>query len=295
MSGFETRYTHGGDEWVLIELDEAMSLGVNMRAQAISERLLAERVEGVVDVCCANASCLVRIDPDRLDPRDAISLFRELEAEVGDAGDLRMQTRVVEVPMLWEDEWTHEVLMKFRDHHQTPDKTDIEFAAELNGFASTDEFRAALFATPLLGTMTGFAPGATWWYPLTTADKLIEVPKYVRPRTDTPERAFSWGGAFAAIYPARGAGGYQLFGIVAAPQVDPSRRLADFREHDWFFEVGDLAVLRAVERDEYEAIRAEVEAGSFRYRQAPLEFAPAEFLADPAAVQAAIRRAIDGA
>ena len=45
---------------------------------------------------------------------------------------------------------------------------------------------------------------------LVPEDRQIEVPKYVRPRTDTPELAFGWGGAFAAIYPVRGAGGYQL-------------------------------------------------------------------------------------
>lgn len=295
MSDFETRYTHGGDEWVLVELAEAMSIDVNMRAQAISQRLSAERVPGVLDVCCANASYLVRLDPEVLDPRDAIALLRELEVEVGDAKDIRIQTRVVEIPVLWADEWTHEVVMRFRDHHQTPDKTDLEFAAELNGFDSTEAFREAMFATPLIGSMTGFVPGATWWYPLTTPDKLIQVPKYVRPRTDTPERAFSWGGACACIYPARGAGGYQLFGIVPAPQVDPARRLPDFSEHDWFFKVGDIAVLRQVDRGEYDAIRADVEAGRFTYRRAPVEFVPADFLADPAGVQANIGRALDGA
>lgn len=295
MSAFETRYTHGGDEWVLVELAEAMSIDVNMRAQAISQRLRAERVAGVRDVCCANASYLVWLDPDVLDPRDAIALLRELEAEVGDAADLRLQTRVVDIPVLWGDEWTHETVMRFRDHHQTPDKTDIEFAAELNGFDSADAFREAMFATPLIATMTGFVPGATWWYPLTTPDELIQVPKYVRPRTDTPERAFSWGGACACIYPARGAGGYQLFGIVPTPQVDPSRRLPDFREHDWVFGVGDVCVLREVDRAEYDAIRAEVEAGRFAYRTAPYEFVPSVFKADPAGVQAAVRKALDGA
>ena len=44
---FQTRYTHGGDEWILVELAEAMSLGVNMRAQAICRALEAKHLDGV--------------------------------------------------------------------------------------------------------------------------------------------------------------------------------------------------------------------------------------------------------
>ena len=46
-----------------------MSLGVNMRAQAITTRLTAERLDGLLDICCSNASYLVRVDPDVLHPR----------------------------------------------------------------------------------------------------------------------------------------------------------------------------------------------------------------------------------
>jgi urea carboxylase len=293
--GQSTRYTHGGDEWILVELSEAMSLQVNMRAQAICRVLEARRMSGVLEVCCANASYLIRVDPDTLDPRAAVETLREIEQEVGDARDFQLQTRVVEVPILWEDEWTLETLMRFRDRHQTPDKTDIEFAAERNGFSSKEEFKEAVCATPFLAAMTGFVPSLAWWYQLTTPDKLLQVPKYVRPRTDTPERAFSWGGAFAAIYPVRGAGGYQLLGMCATPQVDPSRRLPDFHNADWFFRVGDLAVFTPVDRGEYDRIRAEVEAERFRYRQAAVEFVPAEFEADPDAVNAGLMRSLDGA
>lgn len=290
---FATRYTHGGDEWILVELAEAMSLQVNMRAQAICRALRAQRLDGVLDVCCANASYLIRVDPDTLDPRKAMEILRELEAEVGDASDFTLTTRVVEIPILWEDEWTLATLMRFRDRHQTPDRTDIEFAAELNGFSSKEEFKDAVTATPFLAAMTGFVPSLAWWYPLTPG-KPLEVPKYVRPRTDTPERAFSWGGAFAAIYPVQGAGGYQLLGMCATPQVDPTRRLPDFHDRDWFFGVGDLAVFTPVDRAGYDAIRAEVESGRFRYRQAPLEFHPARWTADPVAVNAEIRGVLDG-
>src|SRR4051812_42489762 len=56
----ETRYSNGGDEWVLVQLAEGMSVGVNMRALAICRRLEEERLDGVQDICPSNASYLVR-------------------------------------------------------------------------------------------------------------------------------------------------------------------------------------------------------------------------------------------
>ena len=46
-----TLYTFGGDEWIVVQLDEAMSVGVNARAQAITRHLAALDVDGVIDIC----------------------------------------------------------------------------------------------------------------------------------------------------------------------------------------------------------------------------------------------------
>ena len=46
----------------------------------------------------------------------------------------------------------------------------------------------------------------------------------------------------------------------------------------------DLLRYRSIDRDEFDATRAEVEAGTFRYRQHDVEFSPSAFLADPQGV-----------
>ncbi len=289
-----SRYSNGGDEWMLVQLAEGMSVGVNMRALAICRRLEEQRLKGVLDICPSNASYLVRLDPDELHPRALEAGLRELEAEVGDAGDFHLQTRIVDVPILWDDPWTHEVVQRFRDRHQTPGLTDIEFAARLNGFDSPDALRDAVFETPFLVTMIGFVPGLTWGYQLVPADRQIEVPKYVRPRTDTPKLAFAWGGAFATVYPVRGAGGYQLVGLCATPYFDAGRRLPDFRDRDWFFRAGDIIRYRSVDRPEFDRVRASVDDESFEYRTAEVEFIPRRWDQDPASVTASLERSLDG-
>ncbi len=279
----QPRYSYGGDEYVFVELAEAMSLQVNFRALAITNRLREEELPGVTDICPSNASYMVRINPDELHPDDLISRLRELDEEVGEARGMQLETRVVDVPVMIEDPWTHETMMRFRDHHQDPNSTDLEYGARINGYASKDEFIEALLGSPWLVTMLGFVPGLPWCYQLVPPEEQIEVPKYVRPRTYTSERAFGYGGGFAVVYPVQGAGGYQLFGTAAAPVFDPNGELPDFQGSIIFPRPTDIFKFRRIERDEYDRIRGEVEAGTFEYRKRPFTFHADQALADPKA------------
>ncbi len=275
------RYSWGGDEFIFVELAEEMSLQANFRAMAITGALREQRPDGLVDICPANASYQVRYDPDVLDPHTLMALLKECEAKVGDAADVALPTRVLEIPVLYRDPWTTETLMRFRDRHQDPDATDIEYAARINGYANVDEFIAAHSGSPWFTSMVGFVAGLPFKYQMVPRERQIVVPKYLRPRTDTPKQTVGYGGCFSCIYSVRGAGGYQMFGITAAPIYDPTQSLPDFTDFMVFFRPGDIVRFRPVERDEYDAQLAEVEAGTFRIRQAPVEFALAPFLDDP--------------
>lgn len=294
-AGFSpARYSYGGDEYVFVELDEAMSLGVNFRAMAITNRLREESIPGVTDICPSNASYMVRVNPDELHPDDLISRLEEIDEEVGEARGLLIETRVVDVPVLIEDPWTYETMMRFRDRHQDPNSTDLEYGARINGYASKDDFIEALLGSPWLVTMLGFVPGLPWCYQLVPPDEQIEVPKYVRPRTYTSERAFGYGGGFAVIYPVQGAGGYQLFGTAPAPVFDPKEELPDFRDSIIFPRPADIFKFRRIEREEFDRIRSEVEAGTFEYRKSPFTFHADRALADPKAYNEEILGALYG-
>ncbi|WP_263399566.1 carboxyltransferase domain-containing protein [Saccharopolyspora pogona] len=118
------------------------------------------------------------------------------------SADHVLHTRVVDVPVLYDDPWTRETLLRFRDRHQDPDATDLEYAARINGFEDVQRFISALSGAPYIVTMIGFVPGLPFCYQLVSPDRQIEVPKYVRPRTDTPERA-SLSSAFRGCKSAR--------------------------------------------------------------------------------------------
>jgi urea carboxylase len=277
----QARYSYGGDEYIFVELAEAMSLKVNFRAMAITNKLREENVRGILDICPSNASYMLRIDPDELHPDDLISRLKEIDEEVGDVEGFELPTRVVDVPVMMEDPWTHETLMRFRDNHQDPDSTDLEYSARINGYDNKEDFINALLGSPWLVTMIGFVPGLPWCYQLVPPEEQVEVPKYVRPRTYTPERAFGFGGGFAVIYSVEGAGGYQLYGMAPAPVLDVNQRLKDFEDSIVFPKPGDIFNFRGIDREEFDSIRSEVEDGNFEYRKKEFLFHPDRALEDP--------------
>ena len=277
----QARYSWGGDEFVFVELAEEMSLLAMFRAMAITNRLRDDRPDGVLDICPANASYQVRYDPDVIEPRTLLALLQDVEAQVGDATDVALATRVVEIPVLYRDPWTTEALMRFRDRHQDPDVTDLVYAARINDFSSVDEFIAAHSGSPWITSMVGFVAGLPFLYQMVGRERQLVVPKYLRPRTDTPKQTVGHGGCFGCIYSVRGAGGYQMFGITPAPIYDPKQTMPDFEDFMVFFRPADVVRFVPIDRERYEAYLADVEAGTFRITARPVEFHAREFLNDP--------------
>jgi hypothetical protein len=68
---------------------------------------------------------------------------------------------------------------------------------------------------------------------------------------------------------------------VAPPVFDAAQRLPDFDESPVLMQQGDIVKFRPIDREEYDAIRAECDAGTYRYRIRETEFDPQAFFADP--------------
>src|SRR4051794_25617037 len=128
----EPRYTFGGDDHVFVDLDQAMSFRVNFRLRALTHELGARQIPGVREIAPANSSYLVRVDPDRLDPRDLVRELRRLDEELGHGAPPAFRTRIIDMPTYYNDPWSRECLMQFRDRHQNPTGTDIEYVARVN-------------------------------------------------------------------------------------------------------------------------------------------------------------------
>jgi urea carboxylase len=280
------RYSWGGDEFLFVEMAEAMSLEAYFRSMAVTTALQERRPEGVTEICPANASFQVRFDPDALAPGDLRDLVSEIVDGVGDAHDFDLETRIVEIPVLYNDPWTHETLMRFRSHHQDPEGTDLEYGARINGFDDVDAFIAAHHGSPWMASMVGFVAGLPFLYQLVERERQLEVPKYISPRTDTPKQTVGHGGCFGCIYSVRGAGGYQMFGITPSPIYDPHRALPDFADFECFFRPGDILKFEPIDRERYDELSAAAQAGETTIRQRPVTFDLDAFSAGPDAYNA---------
>jgi urea carboxylase len=142
--------------------------------------------------------------------------------------------------------------------------------------------------------MVGFVAGLPFLFQMVPQERQLEVPKYLRPRTDTPKLTIGHGGCFTAIYSVRGAGGYQMFGITPVPIFEPKQEHADFADSMFFFRPGDIVKFRAIDGAEYERILAEVDAGTYRVRQAPVTFDLSEYEKDPDAYNARLLEVLYG-
>ena len=267
----KTRYAHGGDEHIFVEVDEEMSLEAFFKSLNLANSLQEEKINGVTEICPANASFQVKFDPGQIPPDEMLAKLKELEGSQAETKSV-IDTRIIEVPVYYQDPWTQETLMKFRDRHQDPNSTDIEYAAEINGFNSVDQFIKAHSGAPWIVTMVGFVAGLPFLFQLVDRVRQIEVPKYLRPRTDTPKLTVGYGGCFTAIYSVRGAGGYQIFGITPMPIYDPKQEISYLTDFMVFFKPGDIVKFRSIGREEYESTVAAVEDGMFSPRIRNIEF-----------------------
>src|SRR4029079_1702477 len=222
------------------------------------------------------ASYQVRFDPDVTHPREMMKLLQQLERDMGSV-ELQLNTRIIEIPVLYDDPWTTETLMRFRERHQDPASTDIRYAARINDYPSVDDFIAAHSGSPWFVSMVGFVAGLPFLYQMVERSRQIESPKYLRPRTDTPKLTIGHGGCFSCIYSVRGAGGYQMFGITPMPIYDPNQQISYLRDCMCLFKPGDVVKWKPIDRPAYDAAVADVEAGRFSPVIRDVSFSLTEF------------------
>lgn len=274
------RYSFGGDEFLFVEIDEAMSLQAFFTSMAITQQLNKESPEGIIEICPANASYQIRFNPDIIKPQDLLHKLQQLEQELNPEA-MVLNTRLIEIPVLYNDPWTNETGARFRERHQDPSATDLEYAARINGYDSIQAFIDAHSGSPWFVSMVGFVAGLPFMFQMVEQSKQIEVPKYLRPRTDTPKLTLGHGGCFSCIYSVRGAGGYQMFGVTPAPIYDPAQQLPYLKDMMVFFKPGDIVKFKPIDLNEYHAIVAEVEAGRFNLNIHEVTFDLQAFLNHP--------------
>ncbi|HET6951585.1 MAG TPA: 5-oxoprolinase/urea amidolyase family protein, partial [Acidimicrobiales bacterium] len=258
-------YRRSGDRYLLVEFGEpVLDLDLRVRVHLLMERLVAADVPGVVDITPGIRSLQVHVDGERLTVDQALALVRDLDDDLPAGGDVRIPSRVVHLPLSWDDPATREAVARYMrvvrdDAPWCP--SNLEFIRRVNGLPDVGAVHDVVFDASYLvlglGDVYLGAPVAT---PLDPRHRLVTT-KYNPARTWTPENAVGIGGAYLCIYGMEGPGGYQFVGrtVPVWSRHRPFRQTTEARP--WLLRFFDQIRFHPVGAEELLDLRADLVAG----------------------------------
>jgi urea carboxylase len=261
----EVVYRRQGDSNLLVEYGPlVLDLELRLRIHALMLAVAALDLPGVVDVTPGIRSLQVHFDPARLPDGQLLAELEALEEGLGTLDDFEIPSRVVHLPLSWEDPAVAETIRRYEgsvrdDAPWCPN--NVEFIRRVNGLASAAEVERTVFAANYLVLGLGDVYlGAPVAVPLDPRHRLVTT-KYNPARTWTPPNVVGIGGAYLCIYGMEGPGGYQLFGRTL--QVwNTWCRGVDFADgQPWLLRFFDQLRFFPVSHDELMAWRADFEHG----------------------------------
>ena len=205
-----------GDRYLLVEYGPiVLDFNLRIRVHALETELRAARLDGIIDITAGVRSLQVHYDPGKL-PREALlRALDECERRIPALDDIVVPSRIVHLPLSWEDPATLLAIQKYMQSVRADAPwcpSNIEFIRRINGLASVEDVKRIVFDANYLvlglGDVYLGAPVAT---PTDPRHRLVTT-KYNPARTWTPENAVGIGGAYMCVYGMEGPGGYQFVG-----------------------------------------------------------------------------------
>jgi urea carboxylase len=263
-------YRQSGDRYLLIEYgDLVLDLNLRFRVHALMECLKVHPIAGIIDRTPGIRSLQIHFDNQRLSRRELLDRLILAERELGDIATIAVPTRIVHLPISWDDDATQLAIQKYMqlvrdDAPWCP--SNLEFIRRINGLTDIDQVQQIFFDANYLvlglGDVYLGAPVAT---PIDPRHRLVTT-KYNPARTWTPENAVGIGGAYLCIYGMEGPGGYQFTGRTL--QVwNRYRQTADFPAgKPWLLNFFDQLKFYPVTPEELLQIRSDFLVGKFQLK-----------------------------
>jgi urea carboxylase len=204
-----------GDKNLLVEYGpNLLDLNLRFRVHALEQQLREKDLPGIIDITPGVRSLHVHYDT-RLPRAALLEALEDCERRIPDLEALSVPSRVVHLPLSWDDPATQLAIRKYTQSVR-PDApwcpSNIEFIRRINGLESIDDVHRIVFSASYLvlglGDVYLGAPVAT---PVDPRHRLVTT-KYNPARTWTPENAVGIGGAYLCVYGMEGPGGYQFVG-----------------------------------------------------------------------------------
>jgi urea carboxylase len=267
-------YRQSGDKYLLIEYGElVLDLNLRFRVHALMRWLESQQIKGIIDLTPGIRSLQVHFESLVLPVNRLIHILQQAEAELPSIDEMEVPTRIVHLPLSWDDAATQLAIEKYMQSVRkdapwcdtssgTP--SNIEFIRRINGLDSIDDVKKTVFdasyLTLGLGDVYLGAPVAT---PMDPRHRLVTT-KYNPARTWTPENAVGIGGAYMCVYGMEGPGGYQFVGrtIQMWNRWNQTKNFTDGKP--WLLRFFDQIRFYQVEADELLQMREDFPHGKFQ-------------------------------
>jgi len=267
-------YRPAGDRYLLVEYGPmVLDLALRFRVQALLDWLAEQRIPGIREMTPGVRSLQIHYEPRQLPLERLLEWLQQAEAELKDLSAAEMPSRIVHLPLAWDDSQTQLATRKYMQSVRADAPwcpRNIEFIRRINGLDSEEEVKRIVYDASYLvmglGDVYLSAPVAT---PVDPRHRLVTT-KYNPARTWTPENAVGIGGAYMCIYGMEGPGGYQFVGRTL-PIWNRYKQTPEF-EQPWllrffdqirFFEVSEEELLEMREAFPRGGLRLEIEETRF--------------------------------
>ncbi len=272
-------WRQAGDNYVLIEYgDNVLDLALRLRVHLLMNALQQRAQPGIEELSPGVRSLQVRYDSLLISQPQLMAMLLEVEATLGDVSQLKVPSRIVWMPMAFEDSATQGAVDRYRETVRASAPwlpNNVDFIQRINGLPHRDAVRDTLFAARYLILGLGDVYlGAPCAVPLDPRHRLLSS-KYNPARTFTAEGTVGIGGMYMCIYGIDSPGGYQLVGrtlpiwnkFLQNPQFTADQPwLLRFFDQVRFYPVSEAELLQL--RDDFRAGRA-----SLRIEESWFDFA----------------------
>jgi urea carboxylase len=290
-----TVHRAAGDRYLLVETGpNELSLDLRVRTHALEQLLRERRLPGIVDVTPGIRSLQIHYDSRVLPREELMVALDDCERALPGLDDITIPSRVVHLPLSWEDPATLLAIEKYMqsvraDAPWCPSNT--EFIRRINGLDTIEDVRQIVYGASYqvlgLGDVYLGAPVAT---PLDPRHRLVTT-KYNPARTWTAENSVGIGGAYLCVYGMEGPGGYQFVGRTVQ-MWNTHRSTADFAPGTpWLLRFFDQIRFFPVSAAELLEMRDAFPHGKYHVAIEPLTFSMREYRAFLASIAPAARAA----
>jgi len=205
-----------GDHYLLVEYGpQILDINLRFRIHALMLWLQQQSIRGVLELTPGIRSLQVHYNSQTISLDALLDHLAQAEAELSDIENLEVESRVVHLPLSWNDDACTQAIEKYmqsvrKDAPWCP--SNLEFIRRINGLDSIDEVKKIVFDASYvvmgLGDVYLGAPVAT---PMDPRHRLVTT-KYNPARTWTAENSVGIGGSYLCVYGMEGPGGYQFIG-----------------------------------------------------------------------------------